>query len=790
MRKVLSALLALTMILSLVPAFAVSTQALQSGKWQYEVSGGEATITGFDKSVSGAVVIPSQLGGYPVTTIGAGAFYGYSFTYVTVPSSVTEISEFAFGCCEEMTGITIPSSVTSIGERAFFSCLSLTSIVIPDSVKVLGGHSFSACISLKNVTIPASVTTIGDYAFNGCAGLTGINIPASVTAIGNGAFYDCTGLKSIDLPSSVTSIGERAFNGCTGLTSINIPSSVTSIGEWAFNGCTGLTSINIPASVTSIGYDAFDGCAGLTVITVDKNNTVYASGGNCLTEKSSGTLIRGCETSVIPQDGSVTAIGDYAFNGCTGLTSIDIPEGVTDLKWGAFEGCVNLTRITVPKSMIYIDDSTFKDCGKLTIYGVEGSYSQTYAEENGIPFVGRPALIEDPKWQYEISGGEATLVGAENPVLSDVVIPALIDGYPVTAIRSSAIAVFKEVSSITIPASVTEIELYTFDSCFALTSITVDSNNPVYESSGNCLINKSTKTLIVGLGASVIPADGSVTSIGSRAFGWRTGLTSINIPSTVTEIGEYAFSGTDLTSVTISKGVTAIGFCAFAGCTGLTLINIPESVTSIDSFTFKNCENLTICGVKGSYAETYAKENGIPFVEYRELADTSSGVTVGGSVPENAELSVVVKEQTAEKAMFDISLVADGVTVQPNGSVRVALPVPQGMNGADMRVYHIADNGAKTDMNAVYSNGFMVFDTDHFSVYSIEPNPSFVCGDANGDGTVDISDAMLVLYHVAGKNLLPGSVLARCDTDDSGTVDIVDAMKILYYVANKTDSVK
>ena len=225
-------------------------------------------------------------------------------------------------------------------------------------------------------------------------------------------------------------------------------------------------------------------------------------------------------------------------------------------------------------------------------------------------------------------------------------------------------------------------------------------------------------------------------------------------------------------------------------CAELKFVLIPASVVNIGNSAFDGCDNLTIYGVKGSYAETYADKNGIPFVEYRELMDMSSGVTVGGGVPENAELSVVVKAQTSEKAVFDISLVKDGVAVQPNGSVLVALPVPQGMNGADMRVYHIADNGAKTDMNAVYSNGFMIFDTDHFSVYSIEPTLDIVYGDADGSGEVDITDAMLVFYHVAKKELLPEDALVRCNTNDDNDVDIADAMAIFYFVAKKTDSVR
>ena len=115
-------------------------------------------------------------------------------------------------------------------------------------------------------------------------------------------------------------IYEYAFSYCNSLTSITIPDGVTSIGMWAFEDCSGLTSIIIPDSVTSIGYRAFYGCSGLTSITVAKGNPKYHSAGNCVIETATKTLIAGCKTSVIPDDGSVTNIGDYAFSGCSNLT--------------------------------------------------------------------------------------------------------------------------------------------------------------------------------------------------------------------------------------------------------------------------------------------------------------------------------------------------------------------------------------------------------------------------------------------------------------------------------------
>ena len=321
-----------------------------------------------------SITIPSS-----VTSIGRSAFSGCtSLTSVTIPSSVTNIGSSAFSFCEGLTSITIPSNVTSIGENAFWYCEGLTSITISSSVTSIGDEAFGRCESLTSVTIPSSVTSIGENAFCYCEGLASITIPSSVTSIGENAFTGCTSLTSIDvdeantkydsrdncnaiietatniliigcnnttIPSNVTSIGENAFWYCEGLTSITIPSSVTSIGDEAFGHCEGLTSVTIPSSVTSIGENAFCYCRGLTSIDVDEANTKYDSRDNCnaIIETATNTLILGCNNTIIPS--SVTSIGEYAFAGCTSLTSIVIPSSVTSIGEYAFYGCTALDTV-------------------------------------------------------------------------------------------------------------------------------------------------------------------------------------------------------------------------------------------------------------------------------------------------------------------------------------------------------------------------------------------------------------------------------------------------------------
>ncbi len=374
-------------------------------KYTYTISGNEVKITGCDTSASGAIVIPSEIAGKKVTSIGSYAFEDCtSLTSITIPDSVTSIGGSAFYNCTSLTSITIPESVTSIGHGAFEGCTSLTSITIPDSVTSIWGSAFSGCTSLTSITIPDSVTSIGDSAFYNCTSLTSITIPESVTSIWYEAFSGCTSLTSITIPESVTSIGDEAFSGCTSLTSITIPESVTSIESYAFYGCTSLTSITIPESVTSIGSSAFYGCTSLTSITIPESVTSIESGafyntafyndssnwtdrvlyiGNHLIKAKTsisgeyiiksgticigGSAFYGCTslTSItIPE--SVTRIGGSAFDGCTSLTSITIPESVTSIGYWAFWGCTSLTSITIPESVTSIESHAFRGCTSLT----------------------------------------------------------------------------------------------------------------------------------------------------------------------------------------------------------------------------------------------------------------------------------------------------------------------------------------------------------------------------------------------------------------------------------------
>ena len=287
--------------------------------------------------------------------------------------------------------------VTLIQDSAFYSCTSLTNVTIPDSVTSIGRWVFENCTSLRSVTVPNSVTSIGDWVFHRCFSLTSVTIPNGVSRIGIRAFSECNSMASVIIPNSVTSIGGAAFYNCTSLTNVTIPNSVTNIGGSVFSGCTTLTNLSveaanpayssldgvlfdraqtslvafppgrggsyvIPNSVTSIGT-AFSGCTSLTSVTIPNSVTnIEAQGFGGCTSLTNVTI-----------GNSVTSIGSSAFSGCARLTVVTIPNSVTSIEPAAFWRCTNLASVTIPSSVTRIEDGAFSGCARLTNFTFLGN---------------------------------------------------------------------------------------------------------------------------------------------------------------------------------------------------------------------------------------------------------------------------------------------------------------------------------------------------------------------------------------------------------------------------------
>jgi hypothetical protein len=526
-----------------------------------------SSVTGIATSAfSGCMKLTSVTIPNSVMAIGARAFYGCAgLTRVTIPNTVrSSIEEETFWGCSSLTSVSIPNSVYFIHDSAFYGCTSLTSVSIPNSVRGIGPAAFYDCASLTNVTIPNSVTSLEGYAFAGCASLTSIAIPSSITGLPDRTFSGCTSLTNVTIPNSVTSIGGEAFAGCTNLISIIIPNSVNSLAHRTFSGCTGLMSVTIPNSVASIGDDAFAGCTSLTSITVDKLNPAYSSEDGVLFNKARAVLV------AYPAGKA----GPYT-----------IPNSVTAIRAQAFSSCASLTSIRIPNSVGFIGDHAFRGCTSLTTFAMD-ELNPVYSSSGGVLF----------------DKAQSTLLAYPMGKAGPYVIPN-----SVTGIATSAFSGCTKLTSVTIPNSVMAIGFQAFLGCTSLTTFAMNELNPVYSSLDGVLFDKAQSTLLAypadKAGPYVIP--NTVTSIGFQAFYGCKDLTHVTIPSSVTFIGEYAFSGTSLTSITIPSSMTGLPYASLSGCSSLTSVRIPSSVTSIGDDVFSGCPSLA-----GAYFEGNAPSVG------------------------------------------------------------------------------------------------------------------------------------------------------------------------------------
>ncbi len=689
---------------------------------------------------------------------------------------------------------------------------------------------------------PAMAETSGDFEYSvnyddtaTITGYTGsggeVTVPGEldghkVSAIGRWAFAVSEPMgnvspTSVTLPEGVRSIGEYAFDGCSSLASVTLPEGVRSIGAYAFVGCSSLTSITLPDSVNSIGINSFTDTGyykdpgnwedGILYI---GNHLIKADG-----EKVSGVFdirqgtksiaadaFNGCSslTAVTIPD-SVTEICSYTFEGCSGITSMKLPDSVIKIGMGAFSGCTGLTSITIPDSVTEIQEDAFKDCTGLTMFTIPddltsisgtafintGYYNDSRNWEDGVLYVGDYLMdvkSEELPAEYAIRPGTRMIAGDAffgETGLKTVTIPDSL-----VKIGGGAFMNCTSLTSVNIPESVTEIGGSAFMNCMSLTSVNIPES--VTEIGGYAFSG------CTGLTTMKIP-DG-VTEISDNIFEYCSGLISVEIPEGLKKIGSNCFNGcSSLASVEIPKGVTVIGFRAFRNCNALTSVEMPEGLKKIGSSCFEGCSGLTSVTIPDGVQEigywTFFRCTGLTKVEIPESVThiwldsfdlCGDGLTIYGYAGSYAEYYVKEEAKIRHFNFVALPKLSDAVTGIVIKGTEETLPAGLELTAAQTESIDTAvtyEISLTKDGQEVQPSGSVTVEIPvpesmngkEIAVYRVEANGS------RTDMNAKVRDgyAVFATDHFSRYVL---QVVTYGDVDGSGEVDSSDALAILRFV--------
>ncbi len=546
------------------------------------------------------------LGAISGQEIGERAFDGCTALSGSIPVNGT-VGKLAFLNCEKITKVDISTTADSIGPEAFIGCLELETIEFNGNTKLrIGDRAFYGITKVR--TLQVGGVSIGKQAFGrdfydkDLEGLESITFSPSVKIIKWSAFQYWGSLKHLDLGTSVEYIGSNAFSNC-GMEAILFSPEVKIIDNYAFKECPNLKKVEIPKKTKIIGRSAFYKCPKLTEVTMTAVDSIGDS------------AFRGCEelTSIALGD-SLKFLGDYAFHectkieghikfpkpleyigwknfsGCGKITGIDLPDGLKGIGWEAFRECFGITKLTLPGELEAVGDGAFYNC-----WNIESKLVFPATMKN----IGYRAFHNCEKLQgVDMKrASELESIGFQAFYGCDGLTGELWIPDAVTTVGLEAFYYCSGINSLYIGASLKEVGRDAFTSFprSNLTSITVNKNNPNYDSRKDCnaMIETATNTLYKGCCRTVIPE--TVTAIGDKAFQGCDIIGEINLPDGVTSIGDDAFYAChDITRINLSANnkLASIGEEAFAHCYRLREIPLLYSIVTIGRQAFEGCHSM------------------------------------------------------------------------------------------------------------------------------------------------------------------------------------------------------
>ena len=540
---------------------------------------------------------------YTVTRIASDAFRACnSLLTMKCNQDLLSIGSYAFEGCNNLLTVVLPRSMSSIENRAFYRCANLSHVICEGEKKEIktrgsiGDHAFYDCYVLQDIEIPEGIWAIegsGNFSFNWQ--LRKVIIPSTMEYIGAGAFYDCSKLDSLIIPdeANITYIGEDAFYN----------------NAWLNKQSDGLVYLNkvlfsykgeIPATVVvkdgtrCIAGNAFNGCSSLSSITIPEE----------VTSLGESLFLRCSSLASVTLPNNLITIGRSAFEGCTSLTSITIPNKVTTIQEYAFYNCTSLSSISIPESVTYLANNAFGSSGLKHITWHPKNYN------NGNPGDGNSRspfyYIKDSIQSITFGENVDTIpyrMCWEMYNLKSVSLPDNLK-----CIEYDAFSACKSLESIDIPNGVTYIGNYAFNECYSLPSITLPDSLQTIEQYAFRLCTLLTSITIPekiailsdrafqdsGLDTIIWTPKNYDTGGNSPFYYVKDHIKSVIFTDNVEAIPwNMCWEMYNLQSVEIPNSVDTIRPYAFRDCRSLLSINIPKTVKHIDGGAFYGCSALT-----------------------------------------------------------------------------------------------------------------------------------------------------------------------------------------------------